>query len=634
LAEYQGWAGFSPPLSLIDRTVAEATNNWVTVEARVSVTSVPPLSMPYEVTLWLKGGQINLSGNLFIDQFEVFEFIESDEPPGTCDIDLKQESTVVTNETASGAANGQISAVATGSGVIEYSRDGNNWQLGSQFAGLTTGIYLIRVRTQGALSCKDEYPFAVNHGAIAFTFEATATHESISGVKDGAITFSVTGQGVPYSYSTDAGMSWHNGNHFSNLAPGLYYVAVRNAEGNATVKTTTINKGTTEIDRVYHSKNPVTFIKTAETGWEGFTNYRLYNEVRVEDDADSGTYVAKLKLDLPPETNGKATFYVNEAFRGVFSFNAPPPHHSEIIRLTDRIKRFKNYSGKLTGIQTIPTALEASTSNVVLFGGVSKFHFPTINFFGTYLQTKKKFLTWAPVEKYVDRLQEDYLNFYVYGNFTALKLRIRAFFDDGTQQTAIVRTKTGTRFSELYQLPAGPSNSGALLIDPAKNVVKYDLDLVNQGDVTITEKRTFHISAVTPPLSRYFMYLNSLGAFEVIRFTGQATEKVTYNRDVVQKFLPHDYKPLDGEFSSTSTSRQRQVSFSSGFIKNRFAEEWHEYMQEILGTSILFDITTGARIPMAIVNGEFSSEDQNYQRFIRIEARDSYDDVVFTPGTI
>ena len=633
---------FKPILTLntvtyLNKTVAEAKGSWVDVEARVENTSFDQSETWLLGLMASSGGQFLIqNGVMYVDRFEIYEYIITEDPPATCDVVINTGSTVVTNETSNGAGDGSINVSATGTGTLEYSKDGSTWQPAALFTGLTTGIYVMRVRKQADITCVKEYPFALNHAAVTHDFTTSVVNESISGLHDGSITVTTSGTGGPFQFSKDGGVTWQAGNTFTGLAPGNYYVAVKNAAGNSVVKVVTVAAGTIVIDKVYHSKNPITFSKGAVANWESLTNYRLYNDVRVEDVADSGNFVSKLKVELPPDADDVAIFYLPEAFRGVFTFVPPTLNNNTIIRLTDRIKRFKNYSGELENDEVTPPEgeLVISPSNLVLWGGVSKFHFPGLNYFTSYLTTNKKFLTWAPLEKYVDKQQEDYLNFWVYGNFSTLKLQIKAYFDDATNQTAVTTTLTGTEYARLYQVPAGPANCGVLAINASKNVTHYELKLLDQADNVISELRTYYIEQVRHPLTRFFMFLNSLGAFEVLRFTGQANEKTTFSRTLTQRFLPHNYAALDGQFLSNDVALIQQRDISSGFIKNRMAKEWHEYMKDFMSSRVVYDVTDGSRYPVVITGGDHVSEDQNYEFFIRVTAREAYDNDSFTPANV
>lgn len=390
-----------------------------------------------------------------------------------------------------------------------------------------------------------------------------------------------------------------------------------------------------DVDQVYFSRNPITLSKTAASGWESEINLRLWNDVHVEDVFESDDFESKLRFELPPNAEGQAIFYLNEAFRDVFTLTPPTQNESNILRLTDRIKRFKCFSTTLVEDETEPPgATDESLMNLVLWGGVSKEKFPGLNYFTEYVPANKKFLTWAPIQKEVDRTQEDYLLFWVYDQFAELKLNLKVYFDDATDQTEVVQTFTGSKYSELYQIPSGPANSGALLIDPTKNVTHYELTLLDQDDAVISEVRTYYIAQFRHPLTRFFMFLNSLGGFEVVKFTGVASTRVMISRQNIQKFLPHNYAAEDGEYEINTSTHEMASSFSSGFFKNIMPREWHEYMIDFLASKRIYDVTDGSRIPVIIQSSEHVTEDQNYEFFVRFEAKRAYNNHSFTPNQI
>lgn len=391
-----------------------------------------------------------------------------------------------------------------------------------------------------------------------------------------------------------------------------------------------------DFDEVFFSKNPVTLSQTAPEDWEDLVNCRLYNDVRIEDITGSGVYTSKLKVELPPDTDGSVTFYTRQAFRGVLTAIPPVNNLSEIVRLTDRIKLFKYFTGVLENDSVTPDELVESSRLLVLLGGISKLKFPNLNFFTSYLPTNKKFMSWAPVEKLVDRLQEDFLNFWVYNSdIITLKLNIKVYFDDGTNETQVVKTITPVAYGQLYQIPTGPSNCSVAEIDDTKNIFKYELSLLDQTDVLISEVRTYLVAQVRHPLTRFFMFLNSLGSYEVLRFTGQAEFKTEFSREVVQRFLAHDYSSEDGEFEVNNVTLREKVNYSTGFFTGRLAKEWQVYMKDLLLSSRIFDITDGDRIPVTITSSSLDGGlDHEFIRFARVDVQKSFIDESFTPDDI
>lgn len=393
-----------------------------------------------------------------------------------------------------------------------------------------------------------------------------------------------------------------------------------------------------EFDTVYFSKNPVPWPRAATVGWGVINNYRLYNDVRVEETTGTDVFTSKLKARLYPDADGNGVFSARAAFRDLLTAIPPDLNETEIVRLTDRIKFFKHYSGELQDDESIPDEgdLTASNAMLVLLGGVSKQKYPGLNYFTSYLPANKKFLTWAPVVKDVDRLQEDYLNFWIYSvDIATIKLQVKVYFDDTTNETDVIKEVTGVVYGQLYQVPAGPANCGALLINPAKNATHYEVSLLDQADAVISEVRTYRIAQVRHPLTRFFMFLNSLGSYEVLMFTGQAESSTDFDREVVQKFLPYNYAAIDGEFQVNHVTLQQKASYSSGFIKGALAKQWKEYMVDFIKSTDIYDVTTGERLKRVVTTTTMPGEaDQEYLRFIRFEALDNYVDENFTPGEI
>jgi hypothetical protein len=392
-------------------------------------------------------------------------------------------------------------------------------------------------------------------------------------------------------------------------------------------------------DKIFFHKNFVVFSKSAASGWEAVNNLRLYADTRVEEDTDSDTYNSKLRLRLYPQTDGSVNFYVRQAFReNMNPANVMPPtlNHSEIIRLTDRSKYFKLFTGTIQDDEIEPIATDESLIYLVLWGGISKYHAPDINFFEDYLPTTKKFMTWAPKVKNIDRLQEDYLNFFIYAaGITTVKLQVVAYYDDTTTQTATTKTLSGVAYGLLVQVPAGPVNSGASAIDPSKNLIRYELSLLNQDDEVVSETRTYNVAITRHPLTRYFMFLNSLGAYEVLLLSGEMEETNAIGREVIQKFLPHTYAALDGELVSNTASIQVKRNYSTGYFKGNFSAEWREYMKDVMITPKIYDVTDGQRRRVVVLNDSMpGNTDRDYLRFARFDTEDTYIDESFTPTVI
>lgn len=609
------------------RTVAEARGNWVEVEGRFTASIITGPEFVLNLFQINGANHIDLSRFVWVDKVEIYEYIEVSE---TCTLLINTAGTVVTNETAPAASDGTITVATTaGTGPFEYSKNnGGSWQSSALFAGLAPGVYTVKVREIATPTCESTQTFAVNAAAAVFSFTTAKTDESIIGAADGTIVVTVTGTVAPFTYSKDGGATYQAGNLFENLAAGTYTIVVKDAGGVILAANVTIEPGEVIFEKVWLHGNFITFNKNAASGWGLLTNYRLWADVRVEDIADSGVFNSKLKIALPPDSDGTALFQIRQAFRKLMEPVATT-YRTTIVRLTDRIKYFKHYTGEVDGTDEEPASLTESLPNLVLWGGLDKFNYPDYDFFVQY-PTHKKFMSWAPLVKQVDPLQEDYLNFWLWKiGVSALHLKVKAYFDDDTNQTATTTSITPT-YANLYQIPTGPANSGVKLIDEEKNVIKYELWMEDQSGI-ISEVRTYILDPFSLPEVRYFMFLNSLGSHEVMRFYGAAEISNGFEREIVNKYLAPGYAALDGEKAVHQATRVRKENYSSGYFTGSLAKEWQEYMNDFIGSPQVFEIIGTTRRPLVITDGQNDQIDKDYKRFFRFSAQDGFDNNFFTP---
>jgi large repetitive protein len=143
-------------------------------------------------------------------------------------------ATATTVATACGANTGSITVTGSGGAApYQYSINGVNFFATNIFNGLAAGNYVAYVRDAGG--CIGTVTVTVLASAAPL-ITAVATPSSCI-ANTGTITATGTGGTVPLEYSID-GITYQPGNTFNGLAPGIYTVYVRDANG--CTKTTTV----------------------------------------------------------------------------------------------------------------------------------------------------------------------------------------------------------------------------------------------------------------------------------------------------------------------------------------------------------------------------------------------------------
>jgi hypothetical protein len=129
--------------------------------------------------------------------------------------------------------------------------------------------------------------------------------------------------------------------------------------------------------------------------------------------------------------------------------------------------------------------------------------------------------------------------------------------------------------------------------------------------------------------------LNSLGSYEILRFTGQSETQVEIGKEEIVKFLPIAYEQADGEREVNSAVSRFSGNYSTGFFDQKNASEWLDYMQDFLLSKRVFLIQGSNLVPVVVQGGSYAlNADQVYEKAIRFTALNSYQEENYTPESI
>ena len=124
--------------------------------------------------------------------------------------------------------NGSITAFGTdGTAPLQYSINGNTFQPGNVFTGITPGVYAVTVKD--AIGCFKTINVTVDN-VLPPTVTAASTGATCNNI-NGSITATGSNGIPPYQYSINGGVSYQTGNVFTGLAPGIYTITIKDATG-------------------------------------------------------------------------------------------------------------------------------------------------------------------------------------------------------------------------------------------------------------------------------------------------------------------------------------------------------------------------------------------------------------------
>lgn len=139
---------------------------------------------------------------------------------------------VHTNATC-GAPDGTITVnvpAGVGTAPYQYSINGGAFQASNVFNGLAAGTYTVLVQDPNGCSSTLMPTIGIN-GSL--TIQTVSTPTSCSGASNGTITVNPQNGAGPYQYNINQGPGgpWQNSNVFTGLAPGTYFIFVKDAFG-------------------------------------------------------------------------------------------------------------------------------------------------------------------------------------------------------------------------------------------------------------------------------------------------------------------------------------------------------------------------------------------------------------------
>jgi hypothetical protein len=126
-----------------------------------------------------------------------------------------------------------ISSVTGGTGTLQYSKNGINFQASPVFSGLTAGNYIIQVKD--ANGCIDTIAKTLTQ-PNSFLVVTSTTNVLCHGAQTGVVNVSASGGAGFFVYSINNGFSYQSGSTFNNLLAGAYTVIIKDAANCSTTK--------------------------------------------------------------------------------------------------------------------------------------------------------------------------------------------------------------------------------------------------------------------------------------------------------------------------------------------------------------------------------------------------------------
>jgi hypothetical protein len=179
------------------------------------------------------------------------------------------------------------------------------------------------------------------------------------------------------------------------------------------------------------------------------------------------------------------------------------------------------------------------------------------------------------------------------------------------------------------------------VISPAKvnytglsneTLVKIEVWMANESNVRVSEIRTFVLDYSHYEHARYFIFRNSLGAFECLRTTGMMNRINDYERDVAIQGMDYDFTSKDREDVSVTNIEKQKFSVAMGWL-NQYAdaEEYRNWLRDFSLSREVYQAIGSTLKPVRITGNSFDrGKDRENARSFSFEFVNAFTDEHFT----
>ncbi|QJD79554.1 hypothetical protein [Spirosoma rhododendri] len=180
----------------------------------------------------------------------------------------------------------------------------------------------------------------------------------------------------------------------------------------------------------------------------------------------------------------------------------------------------------------------------------------------------------------------------------AVSLSVTLIFSDKTELTAVtpydpVIFPIGgkwcfavgvTQLKLLDKVPAG------------KTLVEYLVQLVAPTDISPIYRFTLNVQH--EPYTRYFAYINSLGALETLATYGKGSRELSLFSESADRYLPAGYDVSGGQFVQYDLQVQQQTEVTTGFRRAAELRGWTDFYR----SPLKFHLRYAQALPIGVIS--------------------------------
>lgn len=350
-------------------------------------------------------------------------------------------------------------------------------------------------------------------------------------------------------------------------------------------------------------------------GIEDRSSIDYYLEVYVPEYPGSTDYLLLETLEAkesPKKTEGAietyngAFFEIDDLLRSFLKPTAPDYGQNQIKALAYNTTPY--YCKVVIKVNGETVSTETLSPGTAAFAGISERDWSDYHdvFFSNWIGKERRFLTYKPVSNVIGADQPEILYWlHSYSDvISQLNLKVVATTAAGTEIEDIALTLDNVTPMKVYSIPVGVPVLSSVHNERAQ-IEKYTIWLTDENGDRVSEVRTFTIDKVYRRNTRYIYFLNSLGAYDCLRITGQAAEEMEVETSTAEQFTGYSYLAKFAEKVITEKVADRKMMIELQWSKKSVVK----YLTDFVLSRDYYFVSDRELWPLLLQNTNFIPSD-------------------------
>ncbi len=335
-------------------------------------------------------------------------------------------------------------------------------------------------------------------------------------------------------------------------------------------------------------------------------NFKLFYQLYVENQAQTEFSMVS-EAYLPTQEDGIATINLSDSLTNALlaDGNDRPNLKSSVAGLDSRfLRRYYIRYAEAYGDDQVIKKIHETGKYYALLGGISKERLEDFAFPDSFQSGDKLvFLKQDPKEKYIRPEQPEFLTMVTFTrDFNTLTFKTKLYFTDDTNQLISSFTFFNTDQYKRLTFPVGFVQNNLHLVSSTKQVLKYEVYLVDENDTIVTETKTYWLDYDYKPYTKFFLYLSSFGTYDTHVTYGKGSTAYDLMKSSADISRVGNFQLMDGEQIDFLTALANTETVTTGYRSKREIRQF----KDLFLSRDKFIVRKGRAYPVTLATKEIA----------------------------